>query len=219
MKIFIWGAGGQGRVVLDILKENKNFEIYGFLDSNKKLKGEIVDGVKVLGGKDVVRGLRERGIQAGIVAVGDNTARCQIADFLKKNGFYLINAIHPRASLASNVILGSNVTVAAGAIICTHAVIKDNVIINTGVIVEHENVIKDGALIASGVQLGGRVEIGKKSFIGIGATIIQCLKIGSNSIIGAGAVVLDNIPEGSLAVGIPAKVIRKAKKNDLLLRI
>lgn len=216
MKIFIWGASGQGRVVLDILRENKNFEIHGFIDSNKKLKGKNVDGVRVLGGKEALNRLKKRDVQAGIVAIGNNTARCEIADYLRKNGFHLVNAIHPRASLASNAVIGSNVTIAAGAIICAHAIIEDNVIINTGAIIEHENIIKNGAHVASGARLAGKVEVGEKAFIGIGVTIIQCLKVGSNSIIGAGSMVLEDIPEGVVAVGIPAKVIRRVTKEDLL---
>lgn len=213
MKIFIWGTGGHGRVVLDILRENKNFEIYGFVDSNRKSKGKIVDGVKVLGDKSILKDLRSKSVQAGVVAIGNNKDRCEIADYLKKRGFYLINAIHPRATIASNVSIGSNVTIAAGAIICAHAIIENNVIVNTGAIIEHENIIGNGAHIASGARLAGRIEVGEKTFIGIGVTVIQRIKIGSNSIIGASAVVLGDIPDNVVVVGVPAKVIRKVEKQ------
>lgn len=56
---------------------------------------------------------------------------------------------------------------------------------------------------------GGKpVEIGDNVFIGINATIIGPVKIGSNSIIGGGAVVCKDIPENSVAIGNPAKVIK-----------
>lgn len=216
MKIFIWGASGQGRVVLDILSGNKNFEIAGFIDSDEKLKGKSVDGVKVFGGRGALDDLKKAGVKAGIVAIGNNTARFEISNLIKDSGFDLVSAIHPRSSIASNASIGKNVTIAAGAIICAHAVIEDNVIINTGAIIEHENIIRNGAHVASGARLAGRVQVGERSFIGIGSTIIQCLKIGSNSIIGAGAVVLEDVPEDSMAVGIPSKVVRKVTKEDLL---
>ena len=209
MKIFIWGSGGQGRVVLDILRESRNFDIVGFVDSNKNLKGKIIDGLEILGSKECLDNLLNQGVEGAIVAVGDNEIRCQRANFLKEKGFQLVNAIHPRAGLASNVSIGNNVTIASGAIICAHALVENDAIINTGAIVEHENIIRKGVHIAPGVRLAGRVEIGEKTLIGIGATVIQGLKVGAGSIIGAGAVVIRDIPDNVVAVGIPAKVIKK----------
>lgn len=49
--------------------------------------------------------------------------------------------------------------------------------------------------------------------IGTGAVVIPGVKIGRNSIIGAGAVVTENIDENSVAVGVPAKIIKK-RIND-----
>jgi sugar O-acyltransferase (sialic acid O-acetyltransferase NeuD family) len=208
-KIFIWGAGGQGRVVLDILRTAKNFEIQGFIDSDKKIKNKDIDGVKILGDKSYLDTLWKKGVKAGIVAIGDNEKRCQIADYLKGRKFKLINAIHPQSAVATNVSIGNNVTINAGAIVGTYAVIEDNVIINTGAIIEHENIIRNGAHIASGVQLAGCVEVGEKTLVGIGATVIQYIKIGKNSVVGAGAVVLNDIKDNVVAVGIPAKIIKE----------
>jgi len=215
MKIIIFGASGQGRVVLDILRENKNFEICGFVDSNKQLIGKTIDGIKVLGDGSMLDDLKQHGVQGCIVAIGDNRIRYKIANELKQKDFCLINAIHPRTAIATNVSIGSNVTVSIGATICTHAVIEDNATINSGAIVEHDNIIRNGSHIGPGVRLAGKVEVGEKTFIGIGATVIQNIKIGKNSIIGAGSVVLNDIPDNVVAVGIPAKIIRSTKKDDL----
>ena len=78
------------------------------------------------------------------------------------------------------------------------------------------------------VKIGNRVtighnavihgaEIGDNVIIGMGAIVLNGAKIGSNSIIGAGAVVTQGtvIPEGSVAVGVPAKVIRKVSEEDV----
>ena len=53
------------------------------------------------------------------------------------------------------------------------------------------------------------VEIGKGAGIGAGTIIFPGVKIGEYSVIGAGAVVLNDIPPKSVAVGVPAKVIKK----------
>jgi maltose O-acetyltransferase len=53
----------------------------------------------------------------------------------------------------------------------------------------------------------GKVSIGKKTFVGMGAVILPGVCIGENVIIGAGSVVTKNIPDNSIAMGNPAKVI------------
>lgn len=55
------------------------------------------------------------------------------------------------------------------------------------------------------------VIIGRGADIGTNATILPGVHVGAQSIIGAGAVVTDNIPEYTVAAGVPAKVIRHRK--------
>ena len=51
----------------------------------------------------------------------------------------------------------------------------------------------------------------------MGATILTGARIGKNAIIGAGAVILEGqeIPQGCVAVGIPAKVTREVTEIDI----
>jgi maltose O-acetyltransferase len=53
------------------------------------------------------------------------------------------------------------------------------------------------------------IQIGNDCWIGGGAIILPGITIGNNCVIGAGSVVTKNIPNDSMAVGNPAKVIRK----------
>ena len=53
----------------------------------------------------------------------------------------------------------------------------------------------------------GRIDIGNNVFIGSNVTILYNVKIGNNVVIGAGSVVNRDIPDNSVAVGVPAKVI------------
>ena len=74
---------------------------------------------------------------------------------------------------------------------------------------EHDNVINDYVHLSPGATLCGAVEVGAKSHIGANATVIQGISIGEHCIIGAGSTVIDHIPQSSVAVGSPAKVIKK----------
>jgi acetyltransferase-like isoleucine patch superfamily enzyme len=55
----------------------------------------------------------------------------------------------------------------------------------------------------------GAVEIGDGTWIGIGVSIMANVKIGRNCVIGAGSVVTADVPDFCIAVGVPAKVIRR----------
>ena len=60
-----------------------------------------------------------------------------------------------------------------------------------------------------------KVIIGNNVWIGSGANILPGVSIGDNSIIGAGSVVIKDIPANSVAVGIPAKVIKNLDDKKL----
>ena len=57
------------------------------------------------------------------------------------------------------------------------------------------------------IDLFGRIKIGNNVHIGTAVIVMPGVTIGDNCIIGCGAVVTHDIPENSIAVGVPAKVI------------
>lgn len=74
----------------------------------------------------------------------------------------------------------------------------------------HEHVYRDP--IDPNLPLHKAVHIGKRCFVGVATVILPGVSIGDDCIIGAGSVVTKSIPSGSLAVGVPAKVIRSHLK-------
>ena len=65
----------------------------------------------------------------------------------------------------------------------------------------------DSIRVYTGYGRIGTVTIGDRVFVGANSTILMNTKIGNDVIIGAGSVVTKDIPDGSIAAGIPAKVI------------
>lgn len=95
---------------------------------------------------------------------------------------------------------------------------KDCLIAGGTTILCHEHVYRDPDNFD--LPLLKPVEIGERTFVGVGATILPGVTIGNDCIIGAGSIVSKNIPDGSLAVGVPAKVIRtNLKMNDKAILI
>ncbi|MDO5157089.1 MAG: acyltransferase [Eubacteriales bacterium] len=64
----------------------------------------------------------------------------------------------------------------------------------------------------SNADLFGTIEIGNNVHIGTGTIIMPGVTIGSNCIIGCGAIVTKNIPDNSIAVGVPARVIETVEE-------
>jgi len=68
------------------------------------------------------------------------------------------------------------------------------------------------AIIGAVSKMTQPIKIGNNVWIGNNATILKGVTIGDGAIIAAGAVVTKDIPEGCLAAGVPAKVIKENVK-------
>ncbi len=84
-----------------------------------------------------------------------------------------------------------------------------------GIVIHERTVIGNNVKIGTCVTIGGTTKkyevpiIGDNTIISTGAKILGPITIGKNCVIGANAVVLDNIPDDCVAVGVPAKIIKK----------
>lgn len=84
-----------------------------------------------------------------------------------------------------------------------------------GVVIGETAIVGDGTLIYQGVTLGGTGKekgkrhptLGKNVVVGPGAKVLGNIEIGDNVCIGTESVVLRDIPENSLAIGIPARIV------------
>jgi galactoside O-acetyltransferase len=112
-------------------------------------------------------------------------------------------------SIGSNSGLNSNVTLGAdlGSI-----KIGNDVIVGMNTVMRAANHKFDASPTIPIREPGhdrGEIIIQDDVWIGANVTILPHVTIGSHCVIGAGSVVTHNIPSGSVAVGVPAKVIRK----------
>ena len=79
MDTLIIGAGGHGKVVLDILLAGRKFNPVGFLDADPALAGTIIAGLPVLGSINLLSKLRDKKIRSAIIAIGDSRSRLSCA--------------------------------------------------------------------------------------------------------------------------------------------
>jgi len=197
-RIILFGGGGHGVSVLDILMSCTEYMVEAIADM--KSSTPIYD-IPVI--SDLEADAFE--IKKAIVAIGDNQLRQKIAKDLYRRGYGLVNAISPLAYVSPRAKLGKGVVVMPYAVVNAGATIGDGTIINTKASVDHDTTVGEFCHIAPGSTLCGFVKVGDTSFVCAGATIIDRVSIGVNATIAAGAVVIRDVLSGDTVMGIPAK--------------
>jgi sugar O-acyltransferase (sialic acid O-acetyltransferase NeuD family) len=204
--LVILGAGGIAIVAADIAR-CQGFNILGFLDDSPKKRGTQFCGAPVLGGFDMLPDLRQFVPQV-VVAFSHCRGRLNVAHNALSYGFSLPNLIHPSAIISQYASIDQGSIIMPGVIVNAGAHLGSNTILNTAASVDHECRIGNGVHIAPGVRLSGLVTVGDATWIGIGSIVRESIHIGRNVLLGAGSLVLKDIPDGVVAYGSPAKVIR-----------
>ena len=140
-----------------------------------------------------------------IISIGDNYIRKLVAD---KLSCYFGIAVHHTAVIDNSVIIDIGTVVFHNSVIQSSVNIGKHVIINTSSSIDHDCSINDFAHISPNVTLCGNIIIGEGTHIGAGAVVIPNISIGKWCKIGAGSVIIKDIPDYSVVVGNPGKIIK-----------
>ena len=189
--MYLYGASGHAKVIIDILKSTGQ-KIDGIFDDNKNVTelNEFKVNHKWDGESPIV------------ISIGNNRIRKMIAERLNCE---FATGIHKSAILSPSVSIDKGSVVMAGAILNADTKVGKHCIINTGASIDHECKIGDFVHISPHATLCGNVHVGEGSWVGAGSTVIPGIKIGKWCTIGAGAAVIQDIPDNSIVVGVPAK--------------
>ena len=132
--------------------------------------------------------------------------------------------IAPNACVMGNVTFGENVSVWYGAVIRADVeviIIGNNSNIQDTAVLHADlgdpTIIGNDVTVGHGAIVHGAI-VGDGSLIGMRATVLNKAKIGKNCIIGACALVTEGmiIPDNSLVVGIPAKVVKTISEQQAI---
>lgn len=212
-KIVVVGAGGFGREVMEIFKDQnkieKKWDIVGFIDDNPALHNKILNGFLVIGG---LEWLNENNEEIGcVVAIGDPKIKKIVVEKLETHQIKFVNAIHPSVMMSEYVEFGKDVIICAGAILTVNVKIGNHVNININSTIGHDTVINDYCSIMPTVKVSGNDYLCEGVYLGTGSTLIHQVSIGQWTTIAAGTVVFKDIPENVVAIGMPAKVVKKIR--------
>ena len=210
-KIAIIGAGGFGREVQMLIEQinaqQPSFDLVGYFDDSIE-KGTQVNGFEVLGTIAEINSYNERlGIALGL---GSPAIKRKIVQSIDNPHIFYPTLIHPNAQIGfPHVTLGEGVILCANTILTINITLGDFVTLNLGCTVGHDSVLGNYSAFMPGCDIAGEVQIGSEVYGGMGSKIINQTKVGDGVVLGAGAVVVRDIEEKTLAVGMPAKSIKK----------
>jgi len=200
MPIIVYGGGGHGKTLVDLMRSIGMYQVIGFVDDGLPV-GEMILGITVLGGDNILPHLRARGVRMAINAVGgigNLETRIRVSQRLAAEEYICPTLVHPSAVIESSAGLSSGVQVFAHAYLGSDVKISHDCIINTSSVVSHDCVLGEYSNISPGALLAGEVQIGARVLIGMGVTVNLRVKIGDGARIGNGATVKEDVPEDGI---------------------
>jgi carbonic anhydrase/acetyltransferase-like protein (isoleucine patch superfamily) len=144
------------------------------------------------------------------------------------DGDTMMQAIHnyyiaPGVVVVGDVVLGVGVNIWFGSVVrgdIARITLGPRVNIQDGTIIhtDHDQPqdIEEGVVVGHAAVLHGR-RIGRDTLIGIGARLLSGSDVGERCLIAAGAVVTEGrrIPDGSVVMGVPGKIVRQTTAEEL----
>jgi sugar O-acyltransferase (sialic acid O-acetyltransferase NeuD family) len=198
--IIVYGGGGHGKAVIDLLRAAGGFTLVGVIDDGRQ-PGETVLDAAVIGGSAALAAVRTAGCKLALNAVGGigaMSSRIAIFERLQAAGFDSPTLVHPSAVVEPSAVLGAGVQVFPHAYVGSDAQLGAGVIVNTAAIVSHDCSLAEYANLAPGSILAGGVQVGRGTLIGMGVTVNLSVKIGAMARIGNSATVKADVPDGGV---------------------
>ncbi len=212
-KLFLFPFGGNAKeTLLSVLAINnikKEWELAGFIDDDRSLWGKECCGIKVLGGREIFSEYPD----ARIIAAHGNPEtfmkRRAIIEALGLDESRYATIVHPSVTVAPDSVIGHNVSLMANCFVSCGVRIGNHCVFLPNTVIAHDSMVGDYCLVGSNVTISGEVKVGAGCYIGSGARVRNNISIGAGSLVGLGSNVVSDIPDGVVAAGNPARIMRK----------
>ena len=208
-RLVIFGASGFGKevhqLVCDINDIHKHWELLGFLDDDVNLHNEIINGLPVLGGIDLLDNFTDVGV---LIGISEPNLKTRIIKKIKERNKFIDfpSVLHPLVSINPKLVkFGVGNIVSPYCIFTANIEIGDFNTFNTRVTIGHDVKIGDFNSFNPNVQISGNVNIGSTNFFAVNSVILQGISIGNDNFIGACSLVIKKIRDNTKLFGIPAQ--------------
>jgi sugar O-acyltransferase (sialic acid O-acetyltransferase NeuD family) len=193
-RIFILGAGGHAKVVLDAVQK-LGLSVAGIVNPSLDIS-PFFSGIQVCGGDEMMDSLDPKFdvIANGLGASPKNLLNKKVSLPWKTHGFKFLTIVHPTTIVGRHVNFGEGCQIMAGCTLQSDISIGVGVVINTASNIDHDCKIGNHTFISPSVVICGGVEVGEDCFIGAGAILLPGVKLGKGVLIAAGAIVDKDVP-------------------------
>ncbi|HET7478100.1 MAG TPA: hypothetical protein VFJ72_01160 [Rubrobacteraceae bacterium] len=193
LRVAIVGAGGFGRVALDVLLASGSERwVMGFYDDAHSVLADKVRGFPILGDIGMLKSMLSVEPVHIIVAITDNEARLRIANSIRALGGQFVTALHPLAYVSEVAVVGDGTVVAASAVVHPDAVVGSHCYVGPGAVIDRDSEVGAGAWIAAGAIVGSGARIGARAVLGHSVSVGRKATVRANARLES----LSRIPEG-----------------------
>ena len=207
-RLIIVGAGGLGREVFSWASHHpdcgKVWSIAGFIDDNPIALDNFRYPVKVI---NSISNYIPSADDVLVCAIGDPAIKRLVCERLIAHSAKFISLIHP------TVVMGMNVNLANGVVICPHVTLTADIQLGTFSIINchssagHDVNIGAWATISGHCDVTGGCKIGEGAFLASGVRLLPGKTVGSNAYVGAASVVIKSVQPEDRVFGNPARSI------------
>jgi sugar O-acyltransferase (sialic acid O-acetyltransferase NeuD family) len=185
-RLAIVGAGGYGRLALDVLIAS-GFEawIIGFYDDAHAVLPDKVRGVPVLGDIGMLKSMLSVEAVHVIVAITDNSTRLRIANSMRGLGVPFFTAMHPAAYVSAEADVGDGSVLAAGAVVGPDATVGSHCYIGPRAVVDRDAVVEAGVWVSAGAIVGPGARVGVRAVLGQNSSVERRAVVGEDAEVAA----------------------------------
>ncbi len=208
MVLGIYGYGGLGREVYVIANkisrmEKRWDEIIFIDDAAETLDAADASVYSFLEAKEKFSELEI------VIGVGEPSVRAILFDKVKNEGIKIATLIHPDVYIDSTTVIGEGTVICEGVTITCDVKLGCNTYIQPHAVIGHDISVGNHSVIGANCQIGGQNHIGERTYMGFLSGTKEGLTIGNDVICSAGAIVFRDLPDAVIAVGNPARIMKK----------